>query len=88
MENPDQRFQQLRAHIADAEQRYSRTPGSVHLLAVSKTHSAEKIRALINAGQLYIGESYLQEALPKISQLADLTSVRGVQWHFIGPIQS
>ncbi|MCK4951718.1 MAG: YggS family pyridoxal phosphate-dependent enzyme, partial [Gammaproteobacteria bacterium] len=53
-----------------------------------KTHSAEKIRALINAGQLYIGESYLQEALPKISQLADLTSVRGVQWHFIGPIQS
>lgn len=88
MENTDQRLQQLLTRIADAEQRYSRAPGLVRLLAVSKTHSAEKIRTLINAGQLYIGESYLQEALPKINQLADLTPVNGIQWHFIGPIQS
>lgn len=88
MEKPDLRLQQLRAHIADAEQRYSRIPGSVHLLAVSKTHSAEKIRTLISAGQIHIGESYLQEAIPKIRQLADLSAACSVQWHFIGPIQS
>ena len=88
MENTDQRLQQLRTRITDAEQRYSRTPGSVRLLAVSKTHSTEKILALINAEQLHIGESYLQEALPKISLLTDLAPVRDVQWHFIGPIQS
>ncbi len=88
MENTDQRLQQLRARITDAEQRYSRTPGAVRLLAVSKTHSAEKILALINAGQLHIGESYLQEALPKISLLTDLVPARDIQWHFIGPIQS
>jgi len=84
MENPDQRLQQIRTRIEDAEQRYSRTTGSVHLLAVSKTHSAEKIRTLINAGQSFIGESYLQEALSKMGQLVDLD----VEWHFIGPIQS
>ena len=88
MENTDQRLQQLRARITDAEQRYSRTPGSVRLLAVSKTHSTEKIRTLVNSGQLYLGESYLQEALPKINQLANLMPASIIQWHFIGPIQS
>lgn len=84
MEALIQQLQQVNERLAEAEKRFARVPGSVHLLAVSKTHPAEKIRALINAGQLVIGESYLQEALPKVDQLSDVNP----EWHFIGPIQS
>lgn len=79
-----QHLQQVNKRIAEAELQFSRAPGSVQLLAVSKTHPAGKIRTLINAGQLTTGESYLQEALPKIKQLSDISP----EWHFIGPIQS
>lgn len=57
---------------------------SVHLLAVSKTFSAERIRELALAGQRRFGENYLQEALAKQAELEDLS----LEWHFIGPIQS
>ena len=57
---------------------------SVNLLAVSKAQSAIAIREAYAAGQKLFGENYLQEALDKQSQLADLT----IEWHFIGPIQS
>lgn len=70
--------------IRDAEQQASRPEGSVKLLAVSKTWPAEKLRQLAEAGQQAFGENYLQEALNKIGQLADLS----IEWHFIGPIQS
>ena len=56
----------------------------VQLLAVSKAFSASEIRAAHQAGQLAFGESYVQEALDKLSVLRDLP----LQWHFIGPIQS
>jgi PLP dependent protein len=72
------------ARIAAAEQRYSRAPGSVRLLAVTKTRSVNDIRVAISAGQCLFGESYLQEATPKIEALAD----QPIEWHFIGPIQS
>jgi pyridoxal phosphate enzyme (YggS family) len=61
-----------------------RDPGSVHLLAVSKTFPAEAIREAMGAGQRLFGESYLQEALPKLAELIGLD----LEWHFIGPIQS
>ncbi len=78
------RLQRVRAAIAAAECRYGRVPGAVRLLAVSKTHPAEALREAAAAGQDCFGESYLQEALPKIELLHDL----GLEWHFIGPIQS
>ena len=61
-----------------------RDPGEIQLLGVSKKCSAQDIRDAYKAGVRHFGESYLQEALPKISSLADLDVV----WHFIGPIQS
>jgi pyridoxal phosphate enzyme (YggS family) len=70
--------------IAEAEQRFGRKRGSVNLLAVSKTCSADAIRSIAAAGQRQFGESYLNEALPKIEALADID----IEWHFIGPIQS
>lgn len=57
---------------------------SVALLAVSKAQPAQAIREAYAAGQTMFGENYLQEALDKQTQLADLP----IEWHFIGPIQS
>jgi len=74
----------VRQRISAAEQRFGRAPGSVALLAVSKTRDAGEIRACAALGQRSFGENYLQEALGKISALADLP----IEWHFIGPIQS
>jgi pyridoxal phosphate enzyme (YggS family) len=75
---------QLKTQIQEYESRYHRLPGSVSLLAVSKTQATEKILIALSAGQNQFGESYLQEALPKITALAD----QNIIWHFIGPLQS
>ena len=58
--------------------------GEVTLLAVSKPQSSQKLREAHEAGQTKFGENYLQEALNKQVDLADLN----IEWHFIGPIQS
>ena len=60
---------------------------SVALVAVSKTKSADVVRAAFAAGQRAFGENYVQEGVEKITALADLKS-DGIEWHFIGPLQS
>ena len=57
----------------------------VHLLAVSKTKPASMVRECYALGQRAFGENYLQDALGKMPELADLTDI---EWHFIGPLQS
>lgn len=74
----------VRIRIAESERKYARVPGSVQLLAVSKTHGADMVRAAHAAGQHLFAENYLQEALDKMQALTDLS----LAWHFIGPIQS
>jgi pyridoxal phosphate enzyme (YggS family) len=74
----------VQERIRKAEAAAGRTPGSVQLLAVSKTQGSERIREAWEAGQRRFGESYLQEAVEKIGQLRDLD----IEWHFIGRIQS
>lgn len=64
--------------------RYGREADSVRLIAVSKTQPANAIRALAELGQMDFGENYLQEALPKLTALADLP----LTWHFIGQLQA
>jgi pyridoxal phosphate enzyme (YggS family) len=71
--------------IRALEQEYGRPEGAVSLLAASKRQSIAKIREAAAAGLLNIGENYLQEALDKKPELADLPQL---VWHFIGPIQS
>lgn len=56
------------------------------LLAVSKTFPAVTIREAVAAGQHRFGENYVQEALDKMAELADLR--KQIEWHMIGPIQS
>jgi pyridoxal phosphate enzyme (YggS family) len=72
------------ARIAAAARAAQRDVNSVQLLAVSKTKPAQAVREAYAAGQRHFGENYLQEALGKQAELADLS----LTWHFIGPIQS
>jgi pyridoxal phosphate enzyme (YggS family) len=74
----------VRDRIADAASRAGRKPEDVRLIAVSKTHPIEAVRAAADAGQIDFGENKVQEALQKIAQSAD-TSLR---WHLIGHLQS
>jgi pyridoxal phosphate enzyme (YggS family) len=62
----------------------NRAENSVQLLAVSKTKPAQALREAYAAGLRDFGENYLQEALGKQLELADVPLI----WHFIGPIQS
>lgn len=84
MNNLHERFQQVRREIAEAERQFGRKPGSVKLLAVSKTRAAGDVLALAQLGVSDFGENYVQEARAKIGQL----SGQSLTWHFIGPIQS
>jgi len=67
-----------------AAQKSQRKECDIRVLAVSKTRPAEAIRVASQAGLSEFGENYLQEALDKMADLADLNLV----WHFIGPNQS
>jgi pyridoxal phosphate enzyme (YggS family) len=53
------------------------------LVAISKGHPASVLRTVADFGQRDFGENYLQEALPKIQTLADLS----LTWHFTGQLQ-
>lgn len=74
--------QALLERIDAAARAAGRTPA--RLLAVSKTQPVEAIRALAAQGQRAFGENYVQEALTKQRELADLA----LEWHLIGPLQS
>lgn len=78
----------VRQRIHKAAREAGRDPSSIQLLAVSKTQPQAQIQAALEAGQQAFGESYLQEALPKIQALTHRPGGDTVQWHFIGPIQS
>jgi PLP dependent protein len=80
------RLQQVRLRIERACLAAGRPAKSVTLLAVSKTHPAQRVREAHVCGQAAFGENYVQEALAKIEQLADLRGA--LEWHLIGPLQS
>ncbi len=78
------RLAEVRRRVEEATALAGRAPGSVRLLAVSKTKPAEAIRAAYAAGQREFGESYAQELGVKAEELRDL---EGIRWHFIGRLQ-
>lgn len=79
----DVKRQQIINKIQLVCEKNARNVSDVSLLAVSKTHHAESLRAMYAAGQLAFGENYLQEALSKQKDLQDLA----IEWHFIGHVQ-
>jgi len=77
-------LQAVRDAIAAAADTAGRKASEVKLLAVSKTFPQDALREAYQAGQRCFAESYIQEALGKISALQDLP----IEWHYVGPIQS
>jgi len=73
----------IQQRIRAASERAGRAPDSVTLLAVSKTHPPETVRAAADCGQLLFGENKIQEAKAKIPLCPGKC-----RWHFIGHLQS
>ncbi|MDP9150907.1 MAG: YggS family pyridoxal phosphate-dependent enzyme [Myxococcota bacterium] len=80
-----ERLAEVRSRVEHAERASGRPPGSVRLLAVSKRHSESAIREAYAAGQRAFGENYAQELVAKSNGLGDLP---GLEWHFIGHLQT
>jgi pyridoxal phosphate enzyme (YggS family) len=78
------RLADIRARIGRAADRAKRDPSSVRLVAISKTYSADYVRAAAEAGQVDFGENKVQEALGKIDQTTDLS----LRWHLVGHLQT
>jgi pyridoxal phosphate enzyme (YggS family) len=62
-----------------------RSAGDVKLVVVTKAQPVEKIREVIEAGAIYLGENYPDETAEKIKQLSEY---RNIEWHMIGHLQS
>ena len=76
------RLAQVREEIA-ARQAKGGWTHPVRIVAVTKTHGPEAVRAAVGAGLTDVGENRVQEALEKQSALADVA----VSWHLIGTLQ-
>jgi len=75
-------LEKVRAQIAEAAKKSGRPVEDIELVAISKTHEAEKVRAAFDAGQQLFGESRVQEARAKIPLLPS-----AARWHFVGRLQ-
>jgi hypothetical protein len=72
--------------IAEAARAAGRDPAAVTLVAVSKTHGADKVRELLDAGQRIFGENRVQEAEEKFPALK--AEYPDLLLHLIGPLQT
>lgn len=78
----------VRERIAQAEARGGRPPGSVRLVAVSKTMPPDDVRAALTAGQRDFGENYAQELRDKRVAFEMARLAPAPLWHYIGPLQT
>ena len=75
-------LERVRGKIADAAAKSGRSPEDVELVAVTKTHPADRVREAIDVGQTLFGENKVQEARAKIPELPS-----SARWHLIGHLQ-
>ncbi len=80
------RLNAVLARIRDAAQAGGRSPDDITLVAVSKTHSADRIAPVIAAGHRVFGENRVQEALSKYPELK--AKHPNLKLHLIGPLQT
>lgn len=78
------RLQRVRERITETCIHCGRAPGTVRLVAVSKTMPIDVVRSAIQSGAEILGENYIQEAREKCRELSDMP----VSWHFIGHLQT
>jgi len=80
-----ERYQQVRESIDETASSVGRSSDEVKLVVVTKSHPAEKIKVLAEAGIWDLGENRVGEALEKIALFEKYSQIR---WHMIGHIQS
>jgi pyridoxal phosphate enzyme (YggS family) len=78
------RYEKVREQITLSAQRAGRNINDIKLIVVTKGHSEDITRKVIEAGAKAIGENYPEKALPKIASLSNYD----VEWHMIGHVQS
>jgi pyridoxal phosphate enzyme (YggS family) len=77
-------YQQVRQRIDEIASAAGGDSNQVRLVVVTKGHSVDKIKEVLEAGATLLGENYLEEAAEKIQALVAYP----VEWHMIGHIQS
>jgi pyridoxal phosphate enzyme (YggS family) len=82
MDDIAQNLERVRSKITDAVKKTGRSADDIELIAISKTHDAERVREAHAAGQNVFGESRVQEARVKIPELPS-----SLRWHFVGHLQ-
>ncbi|MEY2487696.1 MAG: dependent protein [Verrucomicrobiota bacterium] len=82
MESVQENLERVREQIAAAAKKAGRKIDDIELVAVSKTHDAERVREAAAAGQQVFGESRVQEARVKIPETPS-----NLRWHFVGHLQ-
>jgi PLP dependent protein len=75
-------LERVRGQITQAAAKAGRSANDVELVAITKTHPAEKVREAVDAGHTLFGESRAQEARAKIPELPS-----NLRWHFVGHLQ-
>jgi len=75
-------LERVREQITQAAAKAGRPVNEIELVAITKTHPAEKVREAVEAGHTVFGESRIQEARAKIPELPS-----NLHWHFVGHLQ-
>lgn len=81
-----QRLREVTQRVEAACRRSGRDPGSVLILAATKTRTPEELLAALEAGLTHFGENYVQELLAK-REAIDKAGYTNVSWHMIGHLQ-
>lgn len=80
------RLAEVTGRIAEAARASGRSPSDVTLVAVSKTHGADRVRELLEVGHRVFGENRVQEAEGKFPALK--AAWPDLELHLIGPLQT
>jgi pyridoxal phosphate enzyme (YggS family) len=75
-------LERVSEQITQAAAKAGRSANDIELVAITKTHPAEKVREAVDTGHTLFGESRVQEARAKIPELPS-----NLRWHFVGHLQ-
>lgn len=78
-------YQKVLEEIANTAKTVGRSRSDIRLVVVTKGHSLEVVQMVVEAGARYLGENYLEEAIPKIESLPRSYKI---EWHMVGHVQS
>jgi pyridoxal phosphate enzyme (YggS family) len=84
LQTVSERFANVRERIENTARRCDRSPDGISLVAISKTHPVETLRAALDVGITELGENRVQEAEAKIVELGR----DAARWHLVGHLQS